>query len=437
MAVACAIVAIFLIGYLGIAFESVLKINKAALALLMAVVSWSVLMIATRSDEAGMSFLSHLADTCQTVLFLMGSMTIVEVLDSNGCFHFLTRQMQSGSSVVLLLKAVGLTFVLSAVLDDMTTCILMVMVLKKLVADTRQRWLFASMIILAANSGGCFSPIGDVTTIMLWIHGCVSTEGIIIHLFLPALTFVVLPTLLIMPDLHSSEHRMSAEVAELHARNEAMPKSYRRLILVVGILGLLSVPLFRSLTGLPPFVGVMGVLSVLWIVTEIAFSKSSSLTSIDSEVRLSNVIKKVDMPTLMFFTGVLLTVGALEDTGVLATLGVWLRDSVGSVYYVDGLIGLMSAVIDNVPLVASAMSMYGIEPASAVAELQPYVQDGTFWQLLAYCAGTGGSILIIGSASGVVVMGLEGVSFGWYLRNISWRALIGYVAGIIVYWLVV
>lgn len=431
------IVAIFVIGYLGIALESVMKVNKAAFALLMAVVSWAVLMVGSQSENAGMSFLGHLADTSQTVLFLMGSMTIVEVLDSNGCFHFLTRQMQSDSSKVLLLKVVGLTFVLSAVLDDMTTCILMVMVLKKLVADTRQRWLFASMIILAANAGGCFSPIGDVTTIMLWIHGCVSTQGLIKSLFLPALTFVVLPTLLLVPEVKPAVCRMSAEMAEKHLAREAMPASFRKIILVVGIAGLLSVPLFRSLTGLPPFVGVMGVLAVLWIVTEIAFNQVHSITAIEDELRLSNVIKKVDMSTLMFFTGVLLTIGALEDTGVLATLGVLLRENIDSVYIIDTLIGLMSSVIDNVPLVATAMSMYGIEPAGAVGSLQAYVQDGTFWQLLAYCAGTGGSILIIGSASGVVVMGLEGVSFGWYLRHISWRVLIGYLSGIVVYWLVV
>lgn len=430
------VVSIFVIGYLGIAFESVLKVNKAAFALLMAVISWSVLMVGTKSEDAGVSFLGHLADTSQTVLFLMGSMTIVEVLDSNGCFHFLTHQMQSYSSKILMIKTVGLTFILSSVLDDMTTCILMVMVLRKLVVDTRQRWLYASMIILAANAGGCFSPIGDVTTIMLWIHGCVSTQGLIMNLFLPALTFVVLPTILIMPLVESVSCCSVADVDNAQTASEAMPASFRKAILVIGIVGLLSVPVFRSLTGLPPFVGVMGVLAILWIVMELAFSKAQNLASVENELRLSNVIKKVDMATLMFFTGVLLAVGALEDTGVLSDLGLWLRDSVGSVYYIDAVIGLMSSIIDNVPLVASAMSMYEIEPVCSINELLPYTMDGTFWQLLAYCAGTGGSILIIGSASGVVVMGLEGVTFGWYLRNISWRALLGYLAGIVVYWLV-
>ena len=430
----CAVITIFLIGYLGIAFESVLKVNKAALALLMSVVSWSVLVIGA-IDETGMSFLQHLADTMQTVLFLMGSMTIVEVLDTNGCFHFITRKMQSRSSRILLLKTVGLTFALSSVLDDMTTCMLMVMVLRKLVADTSQRWLLASMVILAANSGGCFSPIGDVTTIMLWIHGSVSTIGLMKSLILPALTFVILPTLLVLPVVKPAVCRMTEEVEMRHSAGEAMPASYRIVLLVVGIAGLLSVPLFRSVTGLPPFVGVMGVLSIVWIVTEVSFVYVPQSLSRDyDEVRLSNVIKKIDMPTLMFFLGVLLAVGALEETGILAHLGTWLRESLSSVYYVDMIIGMLSAVIDNVPLVASAMSMYPVETATVADSLQPYAQDGTFWQLLAYCAGTGGSLLVIGSASGVVVMGLEGVTFGWYLRHISWRVLIGYLAGIAVYW---
>lgn len=387
-------------------------------------------------------FSSHVADTCETILFLMGAMTIVEIVDSNGGFNFVSRLLHTSNIKVLLWEIVGITFILSALLDNMTTCIVMVMVLKRLVTERNQRLLFAGVIIIAANAGGAFSPIGDVTTIMLWIKGCVSTVGIIKGLFIPSLVSVIVPALLVMPMLKGeAKANLPAEDSDEETNgaitriDPVFSRGARIAIFCIGVLGLMFVPVFRTLTGLPPFVGVMGVLAILWITTEILIYRNRRILENDDDVRVSSIIRKIDMSTILFFLGILLAVGALQETGLLNALGVWLNTTFNNVYIVDSLIGLLSAVVDNVPLVASAMGMYNIEPATAVGELQNFCQDGTFWELLAYCAGTGGSILIIGSAAGVVVMGLERISFGWYLKKFSWLALLGYFAGILVYWL--
>lgn len=453
------IISVFIVGYLCIALEGVTKVNKAGVALFMSVVCWGIYMLcadtyasqfypqelASYLAEGGKSamgfitenvFSKHVAETCETILFLMGAMTIVEIVDSNGGFNFVTRRLKTDSHKKLLWKTVIITFFLSALLDNMTTCIVMVMVLKKLVTDRQMRLLYAGMIIIAANAGGAFSPIGDVTTIMLWIKGCVSTTGIITSLLFPSIVSVLVPTLLVMPMFKGEVISNIPETMHtVTDSKQPFTRCARKAIFAIGVLGLMLVPVFRNITGLPPFVGVMGVLAILWITTEIMIRRNKHLKKMDDRVRVSNIMKKIDMSTILFFLGILLTVSSLQETGTLNAFGLWLNDAFGSVYIVDTLIGVMSSIVDNVPLVASAMGMYNIEPAGTIGTMQAYCQDGVFWELLAYCAGTGGSMLIIGSAAGVVVMGLENISFGWYLKRFTWIAFVGYISGIIAYWL--
>ena len=318
-----------------------------------------------------------------------------------------------------------MTFFLSAILDNMTTSIVMVMVLRKLVPEHKERIIFAALVILAANAGGAFSPIGDVTTIMLWIKGNITTLGVMKELFIPSIISVIVPALVLQFSLKGELQRN--EVAE---EGDALQFSsaQRTTVFVLGVGGLIFVPIFRFLTGLPPFMGILLILGLLWLVTE-SFYRSRSDIEESAKLRLTRLISRIDMGTIFFFLGILMTVATLQETSVLANFGRSLDEiSGGNHYLVTGVIGCVSAVVDNVPLVAGCMGMYDIAPSGDMAA------DGIFWQLLAYCAGVGGSMLIIGSAAGVVVMGLEKISFGWYLRHVSWIALLGYLAGIGAYW---
>ena len=433
------IITIFVAGYLCIVLESITRVSKSAIALFMGIACWNVYMVGNPTLSAEQVFLPHVAETCETILFLMGAMTIVEVVDSNGGFIFVSRYMRTKKSRVLLWEIVGITFILSALLDNMTTSIVMAMVLKKLVKERKHRLLYAGMIVLAANSGGAFSPIGDVTTIMLWIRGCVSTSGIITNMFLPSLVSVVVPTLVVSYWLSGeveSPNETANNEAEIPLEQTAFTRGGKVTIFLIGVGGLVLVPLFHSLTGLPPFAGIMGLLSILWIVTEVMIRRNKRMMAVEKKVRVSSILSKIDMPTILFFLGILFAVGALGETGTLGKLGEWLNYTFdGNAYVVNGIIGVLSSVVDNVPLVASAMGMYDIAPADASGIMQHFSQDGDFWNLLAYCAGTGGSLLIIGSAAGVVIMGLERISFAWYLRHFSLLAFIGYLAGLLTYWL--
>lgn len=434
------IILIFVVGYLCITIENFTKVNKSAIALFMGIICWAIYMMGHPEQSAEDVFLPHVGEACETILFLMGAMAIVEIVDSNGGFNFVTRYLRTTNARILLWEIVGITFVLSALLDNMTTSIVMVMVLKKLVADKSQRLLYASMIILAANSGGAFSPIGDVTTIMLWIEGCVSTTGIIGNLFLPSIASVMVPTAIISMKMKGEVETVEASENKpdklVQLEQSFFPRATRLAIFLIGVGGLTLVPVFRSVTGLPPFAGIMALLSILWIFTEVALRRNKRLLSLETKVRVSSILHKIDLSTILFFLGILFAVGALGETGTLAQVGEWLnRTFHGNAYAVNGIIGILSSIVDNVPLVASAMGMYSIEPDTTTGIMENFVQDGNFWNLLAYCAGTGGSMLIIGSAAGVIVMGLEQVNFVWYFRNISWLALLGYVAGIAVYWL--
>lgn len=427
------IVAVFIIGYACIALEHGTKINKAPVALLMCAFTWTLYTIGVNSgmltlgdgETVAGRMLHHLSETCEIIVFLMGAMTIVEIVDANGGFNFVKQRLQTTSKRALMWRMAWMTFFLSAVLDNLTTSIVMIMVLRKLVADREDRMLFAGLIILAANAGGAFSPIGDVTTIMLWVRGMLSTTGVILQVFLPSVVSLLIPCIL----LHFRFKGELPAVVEDASDNEGKEFSQkeRNIVFVLGVGGLLFVPIFKMLTHLAPYVGILLVLGVLWTVVEVFLARKKN-AHLMSTHRVTNMLQKIDMTTILFFLGILMTVATLQETGVLTAFGQWLNETTNSNYYaITGVIGAASSIVDNVPLVAGCMGMYPIEAAGALAV------DGIFWQLLAYCAGVGGSMLIIGSAAGVVVMGLENISFGWYLKNISWLALAGYLAGIAVY----
>ena len=435
-----AIIIVFIAGYLCIALESVTKVNKAAIALLMFVFCWTLFMIDPGAYLTGVgsegltnavseAIEHHLGSTSTTLFFLMGAMTIVEIVDQNGGFNFVRDTMKTKSKRTLLWRIAVMTFFLSAILDNLTTSIVMIMILRKLVPDRNDRLIYASLIIISANSGGAFSPIGDVTTIMLWNKGLITAAGVIKEIFLPSVVSMVIPALILQTslkgELATTDIKMKSDYQMLDFNSRQ-----RKVIFFLGVGGLMFVPIFKSITHLPPFVGILLVLGLLWTVTEI-FYRHVHRTNDGMSRRVSNLLSRIDMSTILFFLGILMAVACLEEVGVLTALGQWLNEvSGGNHYIVTGVIGVISSIVDNVPLVAGCMGMYPVAPTGDMAV------DGIFWQLLAYCAGVGGSILIIGSAAGVVVMGLEKITFGWYMKRISWLTLVGYLAGIFSYWLI-
>ena len=437
-----AIILAFVIGYLFIAIESVTKINKAAIALLMFVVCWTIFMIDPASlvpalasvDHSQMAnavskiIEEHLGETGTTLFFLMGAMTIVELVDQNGGFNFVKDTLKTKSKRSLLWRIAIMTFILSAILDNLTTSIVMIMILRKLVKERKDRVIYASLVIIAANSGGAFSPIGDVTTIMLWNKGVITAAGVITEVLIPSIVSLVIPAYVLSLSLKGELVVPEAKKAA-NADEDYLTASQRKLIFFLGVGGLIFVPIFKTITHLPPFVGILLVLGILWTVTESMYRHLEHDDSDGMQKRVSRMLTRIDMSTILFFLGILMAVGALQTIGALAQLGeglnVWFD---GNHYLVTGIIGVLSSIVDNVPLVAGCMGMY---PVQAVGDM---AVDGIFWQLLAYCAGVGGSMLIIGSAAGVVVMGLEKITFGWYMKHISWVAFLGYIAGIVSYW---
>ena len=438
------IVVAFVAGYLCIALESVTKVNKAAIALLMFVACWTLFMVDPGSYISGVAdnlipqavsdiIEKHLGSTSTTLFFLMGAMTIVEIVDQNGGFDWVREVMVTKSKRKLLWRITVLTFILSAILDNLTTSIVMVMILRKLVENRKDRIIFASMVIIAANSGGAFSPIGDVTTIMLWNKGLVTAAGVIKEVIFPSIVSAVIPALILQSQLKGELEAPNNVMYESDAQTQVLEFSgtQRKVIFLLGVGGLMFVPVFKTLTHLPPFVGILLVLGLLWTVTEIFYRNLHRHNDqISFQKRVSNLLSRVDMTTILFFLGILMAVSCLEQIGALTLLGQSLNIAFeGNHYAVTGIIGVLSSIVDNVPLVAGCMGMYPVQPTGDMAV------DGIFWQLLGYCAGVGGSMLIIGSAAGVVVMGLEKISFGWYMKHISWIAFVGYIAGIISYWL--
>ncbi|MBR3123193.1 MAG: sodium:proton antiporter NhaD [Prevotella sp.] len=434
-----AIITAFVVGYFCIAIESVTKVNKAAIALLMFVVCWTLFMIdpaqylAAAIGEGKALIVSeeierHLGSTSTTLFFLMGAMTIVELVDQNGGFNFVRDMLQTTSKKKLLWRIAFMTFILSAILDNLTTSIVMIMILRKLVSDKKDRLIYAALVVIAANSGGAFSPIGDVTTIMLWNKGVITAAGVIMEIFLPSLVSMVIPAYILSLSL-KGELTFTKEQAQSFQASE-LTTSQRKTIFFLGVGGLIFVPIFKSITHLPPFIGILLVLGVLWTVTEVFYASLKEKEEKGAmQKRVTNMLSRIDMSTILFFLGILMAVACLETIGVLTQLGKGLDVAFeGNHYLVTGIIGVLSSIVDNVPLVAGCMGMY---PVQAVGDM---AVDGIFWQLLAYCAGVGGSMLIIGSAAGVVVMGLEKITFGWYLKKITWIAFVGYIAGIICYW---
>ena len=439
----CIVVA-FCVGYLFIALESVTKVNKAAIALLMFAVCWTLLMFSPESyfpNLTGQDLINtvssaiehHLGSTSTTLFFLMGAMTIVEIVDQNGGFNWVRSALQTRSKRALLWRIAFMTFVLSAILDNLTTSIVMVMILRKLIQDHKDRLVYASLVIIAANSGGAFSPIGDVTTIMLWNKGVITAAGVISEIIVPSIISMVVPAF-IMQYMLKGELQIKEEATneDSTVTVDHLSDSQRKSVFFIGVGGLMMVPVFKAITHLPPFVGILLVLSILWTVTEVFYYNLPHENDAEGTgKRVTNLLRNIDMSTILFFLGILMAVACLEQIGVLTTLGKGLNVAFNNNHYiVTGIIGVLSSIVDNVPLVAGSMGMYPVEAAGDMAI------DGIFWQLLAYCAGVGGSMLIIGSAAGVVVMGLEKITFGWYMKHITWIAFVGYIAGILSYWVI-
>jgi Na+/H+ antiporter NhaD/arsenite permease-like protein len=459
-----AMLLIFVLGYILIALEHPIRINKAATALVIGTLTWVAYMIglpdilneglssawntylasnpgANRHDMVRFvgehEVLGHLAETASIIFFLLGAMTIVEIVDQHQGFGVITDKIRTTDFTRLIWIISFLTFFMSAVLDNLTTTIVMIALLRKLVSHKEQRWLIAGLIILAANAGGAWSPIGDVTTIMLWIGGQITTINIILKVFLPSLFSILIP-LLIITFFYPKGEVARPKDSSTGERGFTTPGE-RKGILILGVGALLFVPVFKTLTHLPPFMGMLLGLGVLWVVTEILHRNKPHEQR--SNLTVSSILARVDVSTVLFFLGILMAVASLSSAGHLDVLSKWLDEKVGDIYVINLIIGALSSVVDNVPLVAGAMGMYDIatpemiQAAANPGYLQEFAQDGLFWEFLAYCAGTGGSILIIGSAAGVAAMGLEKIDFIWYLKKISWLAIIGYLSGAVIYWL--
>ena len=455
------IVVLFITGYVAIAYEHQLSVDKAAVALATSVMVWICIAfggeaiyfalpsfreyLQSHPDATAMEFMTrheltgHIGRISELLFFLLGTMTIVRIIDSHSGFSVLSKIIKTSDKVRLLWIFSFLTFFMSAVLDNFTTTIVMITLMWKIVGGQNTRWLFASMIVIAANAGGAWSPIGDVTTLMLWIGGRVGAWNIILQLFVPSLICMLVPLVII------SLSMKGVTVHPPRAKSSALTTDCERwIILLSGIGGLFFVPVFKKITHLPPYMGVMLVLSVMWITTVILHRKKEKENNIG--LTLAENFKKNDTSTIFFLLGILLAVAGLESAGHLHALGQFLNEKVHNIYAINIVIGALSSVVDNVTLVAGTTGMYPIispdalatasDPAHA-AYLKHFVSDGAFWEFLAYCAGTGGSILIIGSSAGIAAMGLTKIDFMWYAKNISLLTLAGYLSGAVAYYLIV
>jgi len=419
---------VFVLGYMAIALEHPLKIDKAATALIIGGLSWALFAFTGISHhDLTHEIQHHIVDIAEILFFLLGAMTIVELIDAHEGFAIITDKITTNKKVVLMWILSFITFFFSAALDNLTTAIVMSALLTKLIKDKEDLWMFAGMVILSANAGGAWSPIGDVTTIMLWIGGQVSAANIITSIFIPSLICALVPLIYLTFKLKGSVRR--PEKLELKEHSIDPTTSFERnLIFYMGVSGLLFVPIFKTITHLPPYVGMLLSLGVLWLTTEIIHKSKNQEQK--SQLSVIGVLKKVDVPTIFFFLGILLAVASLQSAGQLDIVAAYLDKTFnGNIYIINVIIGLLSSIVDNVPLVAGAMGMYEIAP------MGDFAVDGKFWEFLAYCAGTGGSVLIIGSAAGVAVMGILKIDFIWYVKNISLLALMGYLAGAATYFL--
>ena len=448
------VLAIFVLGYLFIALEHTFHIDKAASALLTETICWGLFVVGVHEVPAHLAsdfaayaaefngtnaqalhhffehrLLHHMEDISSILFFLLGAMTIVELVDAHEGFSVITDRIKTSNKVKLMWILSLLTFFFSAVLDNLTTSIVMVSLLRKLIDDKETRWVFAGIVIIAANAGGAWSPIGDITTTMLWIGNQLTSDVIITNLIVPSLACLVVPLGILSVTMKGEVKRPEVKKDE----KDPTTPGERKLVFFMGVAGLLFVPVFKTVTHLPPFMGMMLSLGMMWVITEI-IHRSKNHEDRD-QLSVIGVLRKIDAASVLFFLGILLAVASLQEIGHLITAASWLRDAMGDVYAINVVIGFLSAIVDNVPLVAASMGMYDIAPAASRGWEGYFVQNGIFWQFLAYCAGTGGSALIIGSAAGVAVMGLERIDFVWYLKKISLLAIAGYLAGAGVFWL--
>ncbi|HPF68367.1 MAG TPA: sodium:proton antiporter NhaD [Flavobacteriales bacterium] len=423
---------VFVLGYLAIALEHPIRVNKAASAIFTGAVIWGLLMVFHDTILPGADgdthhlveeLRHHLGEIAEILFFLIGAMTVVELIDVHGGFRVITDRITSTKKSTLLWIISVLTFFLSAALDNLTTTIVMCALLRKLIKDKETLWLFAGMVIISANAGGAWSPIGDVTTIMLWIGGQVTSLNIIAKLILPSLVCMILP-LLWMTFTQKGNVERPDVVRSSGGHGGKITGFERNLVFGLGVGSLLFVPVFKSVTHLPPYVGIMFGLGLLWIVTEVMHWRHGADDR--GDLMVTAVLRRIDMPSVLFFLGILVAVAALQTAGHLTLLAGWLDSSLGNIYLINGTIGVLSAIVDNVPLVAAAMGMY---------PMTQYPVDDIFWELLALCAGTGGSLLVIGSAAGVAAMGILRIDFIWYLRKMMLPALLGYLGGILTFWL--
>jgi len=425
-----AIILVFAIGYLAIALEHKININKTASALLIGVVCWVLLIFGRETifpnlssghalEYISESLLIQLGDISEILFFLLGAMTIVELIDAHEGFSIITDRIKLTSRSKLLWALSFITFFLSAALDNLTTAIVMATLLRKMIKNKNDLWIFAGMIIIAANAGGAWSPIGDVTTIMLWIGGQITATNIIAEVFIPSLICMLVPLTILGLKLKGNlKPDSDSEVTQMVHLNR-VSEFEKILVFCVGIGALLFVPIFKTITHLPPFMGILFGLSVIWILTEILHRKKN--VEFKKNLSIVGILQRIDTPSILFFLGILMAVAALQIGGHLLQLSNFLDANFDSIYVINAFIGVLSSIIDNVPMVAGAMGMYTLEV---------YPIDHNFWELLAYCAGTGGSILIIGSAAGVAIMGIFKIDFIWYMKKISLLALLGYLAGI-------
>jgi Na+/H+ antiporter NhaD/arsenite permease-like protein len=442
------IIVVFVLGYAAIAFEHPLKIDKAASALIAGMVCWAIYVFSLAGNpdaieivEYGKDFVSgsdhhpgglyhHLFDIANILFFLMGAMTIVELVDAHEGFAVITDRIKTTDKTKLLWIICILTFFFSAALDNLTTTIVMISLLRKLVKDQKTRWMFVGMVVLSANAGGAWSPIGDVTTTMLWIKGQLpNVPSLITDLIIPSMVSMLVPLGILSFTFKGNVERPSTQETAGHYLNPTT-SGERTLVFVMGLAGLIFVPIFKTATHLPPFMGMMLSLGVIWMVTELMHKGKSKEDK--APLSVISVLQKIDVASVLFFLGILLAVAALQEFGHLDTVAAGLVSVFGEdIFSINIVIGLLSAIVDNVPLVAAAQGMFDISTEAG----HNYAANGPFWKFLAYCAGTGGSALIIGSAAGVAAMGLEKIDFMWYLKKISWLAIIGYFSGAIVYYL--
>ena len=414
------IVIVFIIGYAAIAFEHSIKINKAASALITGVLCWTIFAFFAEGDTSPGHLVSeYLGEVAGILFFLLGAMTIVELIDAHDGFEVITSRIYTTSKKKLVWILGTITFFLSAVLDNLTTTIVIVSLLRVIIPDKKDRLLFTGLTIIAANAGGAWSPIGDITTTMLWIGGQITAGSIILKTILPSIVCFALPAFIISRQVKGDAIRASTTSAK---KNLTTSAGERNLVFWVGLGSLLFVPVFKTVTHLPPYMGILLGLGLMWVITEMIHSEKDEAEK--GLFSVNHALRKIDTPSILFFLGILLAIAALQATGVLTSLAASMESSIGNISIITMLIGLLSAIVDNVPLVAAAQGMYGLEQ---------YPTGHFFWEFLAYCAGTGGSCLIIGSAAGVAAMGLEKIEFFWYLKKIGWLALIGYLAGAAVF----